>query len=158
MRSASQSILNHEKRTQNSKLVVLCPEGEKIYESFNNIKSSIFWDITHYTPLNVKPTFRWKMSPPCTWSKNKRGKKSAWKQVASRATGVISQKIGLFKLQLWEPQILLTTYLFDFFFVPDCFWKSCAIIIKLDIIVSHVLVTSRRGFDWWVDVLDILQS
>jgi hypothetical protein len=49
------------------------------------MKTSIFWDITPCSPLNVNPMFRSKISPQCLVPKNKPSKKkNSVKQVASR--------------------------------------------------------------------------
>jgi hypothetical protein len=40
-------------------------------------KSSIFWDIAQCSPLKINRHFRKNMSPPSSWSNNKRGKKPA---------------------------------------------------------------------------------
>jgi hypothetical protein len=49
------------------------------------LKSSLFWDITPYSPFKGQPTFRRNMSPQSSGSNNKPCKKPVWKQVASRA-------------------------------------------------------------------------
>jgi hypothetical protein len=48
-----------------------------------SLKSTIFWDVTPCSPLS-QPTFRRKISPPSSGSKNKLSKKLTWKVIILR--------------------------------------------------------------------------